>query len=302
MTVPGWPLGVHASRLGLADRRPALSLYGKMAMLAPIAECRNHYRLAHSRREQLTRRVRNGRRGEDVSLPSASAGCMRESAGGLAARVHPGVSRPQQGTPLRWLVKGTPATRNPTSAVPADLSAAGQSSVAGRVGAARQVIEPFRMRAGRIDLRGQRDMDPKAPDIVLLGAKWPDRALVRAQLIEEGFDVVALDTWPIPRLYRRPGMKPRLLIIDLHELPSPRNTLDEVRFVLPPDRVLVLTALGSITSEDVQRFGFHVLERPTTIGEIAGRASALLAPDASGRESRTARRVHVKERDVPQSQ
>lgn len=141
-------------------------------------------------------------------------------------------------------------------------------------------------------------MDPKAPDILLLGAKWPERALARAQLIEKGFNVVALDNWPIPRIYRRPGMKPHLLIIDLHELPSPRETLDEIRLVLPPDRVLVLTALGSMTSNDVRRFGFHVLERPTTIGEVVDRASALLAPKALRRDSLTA---HVKERDLPPS-
>lgn len=59
-------------------------------------------------------------------------------------------------------------------------------------------------------------MTPKPPDVIVLGAKWPERALLRAQLIEEGHEVVALDTWPIPRLYRRAGMKPRVLLIDLH--------------------------------------------------------------------------------------
>ena len=97
-------------------------------------------------------------------------------------------------------------------------------------------------------------MDPKPPDVMVLGTTWPERALLRAQLIEEGHEVVAVDTWPIPRLYRRPGMKPRVLLIDLRELPKPRETLDEVRFVLPPERVLVVTALGSLTSQEVQNW------------------------------------------------
>jgi hypothetical protein len=63
-------------------------------------------------------------------------------------------------------------------------------------------------------------MDPKPPDSVVLGTEWPERALLRAQLIEEGHEAVALDTWPISRLYRRPGMKPRVLVIDLHRLPQ----------------------------------------------------------------------------------
>ena len=106
------------------------------------------------------------------------------------------------------------------------------------------------------------------PDVIVLGPQWPQRALLRAQLIEERYEVVAVDAWPIPRLYRRAGMKPRVLLIDLHELPKPRETLDEVRFELPAERVLVITALGSLTAEEVKALGFTAIERPVTIGEI----------------------------------
>lgn len=37
------------------------------------------------------------------------------------------------------------------------------------------------------------DMELTPPDIVLLGPEWPERALLRAQLVEEGHDVVAID-------------------------------------------------------------------------------------------------------------
>jgi len=120
-------------------------------------------------------------------------------------------------------------------------------------------------------------MDPKPPDVIVLGTEWPERALLRAQLIEEGHDVVAVDTWPFPRLYRRPDMKPRVLVIDLHELPRPRETLEEVRIVLPPDRVLVVTALGSLTGAEVSALGFTVIERPVTIGQIVAATGALLS-------------------------
>jgi hypothetical protein len=108
----------------------------------------------------------------------------------------------------------------------------------------------------------------KPPDVMLISSRWPDRALLRAQLIEEGFEVIAVDTWPIPGTYRRPGMTPRLVLIDLQELPSPRETLDEVRSMLPVDRVLVMTALGSLPAEEMRRFGYNVVERPTSIGEV----------------------------------
>ena len=54
-----------------------------------------------------------------------------------------------------------------------------------------------------------------APDIVLLDAEWPSRALLRAQFIQDGFDVLATDTWTTMRRYLRPGSKPRLAIVDL---------------------------------------------------------------------------------------
>jgi hypothetical protein len=81
------------------------------------------------------------------------------------------------------------------------------------------------------------------PDIVLLGAEWQPRALIRAQLIEEGFDVVATNTWPMMRRHLRPGSKPRLAIVDLKGLPNPDDVLNDVRVLMKPSRVLVLTAI-----------------------------------------------------------
>jgi hypothetical protein len=117
----------------------------------------------------------------------------------------------------------------------------------------------------------------KPPDVIVLGPQWPQRALLRAQLIEERYEVVAVDAWPIPRLYRRAGMIPRVLLIDLHELPKPRETLDEVRFELPAERVLVITALGSLTAEEVKALGFKVIERPVTLGEIVATIGEMLS-------------------------
>jgi hypothetical protein len=119
------------------------------------------------------------------------------------------------------------------------------------------------------------------PEIVLLGPEWPERALLRAQLLEEGYDVVATDAWPIPRQYLRSGMKPRLLIVDLQGLPEPREALDEVRAVIPPDHVLVVTALGTITADEIAHFGFHVIKRPIRVADIVTAARGLLRHDES---------------------
>lgn len=119
------------------------------------------------------------------------------------------------------------------------------------------------------------------PDIVVLGPEWPERALLRAQLIEDGYDVVATDAWPIPRQFLRPGSKPRVLIIDLRGLPAPHDALEEVRGVMPPDRVVVVTAIGTMTADEIRRLGFHVVTRPATIRDVVAAAASLLAASAT---------------------
>jgi hypothetical protein len=115
------------------------------------------------------------------------------------------------------------------------------------------------------------------PDIVLLGPEWPERALLRAQLLEDGYDVVATDAWPIPRQFLRPGMKPRVLIIDLRGLPAPHEALDEVRGVMPPERVVVVTAMGTMSADEIRRLGFHVVTRPATMRDVVAAAASLLS-------------------------
>jgi hypothetical protein len=125
-------------------------------------------------------------------------------------------------------------------------------------------------------------MSDGPPDVALVGPEWPSRALLRAQLVEDGYSVVATDTWPIPRQYLRRGMKPRLVVVDLHGLPDPDTVLDELGVVLAPDRGLVVTALGSLEADQVRHRGFHVVPRPTTVGEIVAAVARLLRthPDA----------------------
>ena len=119
---------------------------------------------------------------------------------------------------------------------------------------------------------------------MLLASEWPERALLRAQLIEQGYEVVAIDRWPIPRLYRRPAMMPQAMIIDLRGLADPRATLDEVRFVMSPDRVIVLMALGTLANDDVRNLGFNVIDRPATVGDIVAAVARVLAATRSAKD------------------
>jgi ActR/RegA family two-component response regulator len=119
------------------------------------------------------------------------------------------------------------------------------------------------------------------PDVVLFGVEWQPRALIRAQLIEEGFEVVATDTWPIMRRLLRPGMQPRLVLVDLKALPDPEGVLNELRVLMKPDRVVILTASGTVAPAAIERLGFHALSRPVEIADVVrASASAIRCPAA----------------------
>jgi hypothetical protein len=119
-------------------------------------------------------------------------------------------------------------------------------------------------------------MRSPAPDIVLLAAEWQPRALLRAQLIEEGFDVLATDRWTAMRRHLRPGSKPALAIVDLRGLPDPDRVLNDLTILMKPHRVLVLTALGTLTPDHVQALGCRVVDRPIEIGSVVAAAASAI--------------------------
>ena len=123
---------------------------------------------------------------------------------------------------------------------------------------------------------------PQEPpaDIVLLGAEWQPRALLRAQLIEDGFDVVATDSWPAMRRQLRPGFKPRLAIVDLSGLPDPDRVLTELSVLMKPHRVLVLAALGTVPQASIERLGFAVVGRPVAIKDVVAATARMLGAQA----------------------
>jgi hypothetical protein len=123
----------------------------------------------------------------------------------------------------------------------------------------------------------------ESPDVVILCADRLVRAPLRAQLIEDGFEVVATDTWSMMRPRLRPGVKPLLVIVDLQALPDPAQVLSGVGVLMNPERVIVLTALGSIDADAVERGGYVVVRRPVSIAEIVDTARAVRAGAISER-------------------
>jgi hypothetical protein len=112
-------------------------------------------------------------------------------------------------------------------------------------------------------------------DIVLLAADWHPRALIRAQLIDDGFEVAATDTWPMAHRWLRPGSKPRLVVADLKGLSNPSDVLNSLRLLMSPARVLVLTGSGTLPRAEVEALGFHTLSRPIAVHQIVDSAARL---------------------------
>jgi len=125
------------------------------------------------------------------------------------------------------------------------------------------------------------------PDVVFLATEWQPRALIRAQLIEEGFEVISANTWPLMRRHLRPGVKPRLALLDLQGLPDPDGVLRDLRVLMAPERVLVLTAIGTTPPLNIERMGFHALERPMSIEQVVRAAADAMRSSERARDSST---------------
>jgi DNA-binding NtrC family response regulator len=120
------------------------------------------------------------------------------------------------------------------------------------------------------------------PEIVLVGVDWRPRALIRAQLLEQGYEVVAVEDWSTARQFLRANPGVRMLIVDLDELEDPMSVLHDIERVMEPRQVLVLGALGTVAPADVESMGFRALYRPFAIGDVVTAAARHAgAPNAS---------------------
>ena len=118
------------------------------------------------------------------------------------------------------------------------------------------------------------------PDILILAVHWQPRALLRAQLIEQGYDVVATDTWATAEGYLRGKTPPRVAIVDLQDLADSTRILRELGSLIAPARVVVLGASGRIVRTEIERLGFRYVHRPIMIRDVVAAVRAVLDTDA----------------------
>ncbi len=116
-----------------------------------------------------------------------------------------------------------------------------------------------------------------APKLVLVAKEWKPRALARAQLLEEGFEVTALDTledaiYCIESKLR----KPRLLIYENSGELLDQAALDKLRRARQLGTE-VLLCVGTADRERFDREEFkHFMVRPYSIGELLETVKSLV--------------------------
>ncbi len=106
--------------------------------------------------------------------------------------------------------------------------------------------------------------------VLLAGGEWRPRALVLAQLLEEGYDVTAVETWDEAELLlRKRALAPDVVVFDLEDEQQPEAALTTLARLLAPARSIVLTAASVLPGATVRSLGFErVLIRPYSVADV----------------------------------
>lgn len=110
----------------------------------------------------------------------------------------------------------------------------------------------------------------RAVDVLLVSGDWRLRVALRAQLVEDGYDVTALETWDEAEWLLSTGaLAPRVLIVDVSEERNPEAILRTAATLAAGRPALVLTAPSILAPDAVRALGFaDVLSRPFRIADV----------------------------------
>ena len=116
-------------------------------------------------------------------------------------------------------------------------------------------------------------------EILLIAVGWQFRALVRAQLLEEGFEVRALPTLEAALAYLlRSGEQPRLTILDTQDVEIEARPLQDLwRLTGEAPLLLCRSALSQVTLSQEGMPPARVLLRPFRVGDVVQEVRRMLA-------------------------
>jgi CheY-like chemotaxis protein len=106
--------------------------------------------------------------------------------------------------------------------------------------------------------------------VLLIGKDWRARALLRAQLIEEGLDVEARETASdAAESLERTELLPSLIVADLAASEDPSADVDQLARWAKQTPTWIIASHGVIVDKRLNQRGFEViLFRPVDVGEL----------------------------------
>ncbi len=106
--------------------------------------------------------------------------------------------------------------------------------------------------------------------VLVVGKDWKARALLRAQLIEEGLDVEAHDTVRAAiESLEGSELLPGLVVADLSTSDDPSSEIDQLAAWAAQIPIWILASRTLIVGKGLKRHGFEViLFRPVDVGEL----------------------------------
>ncbi len=104
--------------------------------------------------------------------------------------------------------------------------------------------------------------------VILIGKEWQARALLRAQLIEEGLEVEACRT--ASEAFEGSGeLLPALVVADLTESDDPEAEIEELAKWSRQTHVWIIASRNMITGKSLRGRGFEmILFKPIDVGEL----------------------------------
>ena len=116
-------------------------------------------------------------------------------------------------------------------------------------------------------------------EILLIAVDWQFRALVRAQLLEEGFEVRALPTLETALAYlARSGEQPDLTILDTQDVEIEGRALQDLwRLTGEVPYLLCGSALSQVPSSQEGMPPARLLLRPFRVGDVVQEVRRMLA-------------------------
>jgi DNA-binding response OmpR family regulator len=115
--------------------------------------------------------------------------------------------------------------------------------------------------------------------ILLIGKDWPARALIRAQLLEEGFDVEAHEALdPALASLESSEILPALVLADVSASDDPADDVEQLAAWASQLPVWIIAAPSLIRRQTLKGRGFEmILFRPVDVGELIEQIKRRLA-------------------------